>query len=194
MAQLSVALKMRGVFLKILILIFRMDIRTQLLSELSRRNIDFTIHTLGNNKDHFRELMEIILYEKDPLPMRASWVAEGITAKYPELIFPYIGEIINKLRKFTHPGTLRNLLKIFSRLELHQRYHGKIADICFDWLADERKPVAVKVHAMQILSNLTQIYPELKNELLEIINEQIPRNSEGFKARARKIKIELSRL
>lgn len=170
-----------------------MDIRTQLLSELSRANVDFTIHCLGNDKDHFRELINIILNEKDPLPMRASWVAEGITATYPDLINPYVKDLITKLRKFSHPGTMRNILKIFSRMELNKKFHGEIADICFDWIADDSKPVAIKVHSMQILANLSRMYPELQNELLELIDEQIPRSSAGFKSCARKIKIQISK-
>lgn len=171
-----------------------MDIRTQLLSELSRTNIDFTIQTLGNNKEHFKELISIVLTDKDPLPMRAAWVVEGITEKYPDMILPYMKDLIKNLRKFTHPGTLRNLLKIFSRMELHEKYHGILADICFDWMAEEEMPVAVKVYAMQILANLTRIYPELKNELFEVIDEQIPRNTAGFKAHAKKVKMQLGKL
>lgn len=171
-----------------------MDIRAQLLSELSRTNIDFTIHTLGNNKEHFKELISIILTEKDPLPMRASWAAEGISAKYPELIHPYIKDLVKNLRKFTHTGTIRNVLKILLRIKLDEKYHGEMADICFEWISKEDMPVAVKVFAMQILANLIPVYPELKNEFLEIINEQIPRNSPGFKVRAKKIKIELAKV
>jgi hypothetical protein len=171
-----------------------MDIRAQLLSELSRANIDFTIQTLGNNKGHFRELISLVLTAKDPLPMRAAWAIEGITEKYPEMILPYMKDLIKNLRKFTHTGTLRNLLKIFSRMELDEKFHGTMADNCFNWIVEEEMPVAVKVYSMQILANLTRIYPELKNELIEVIDEQIPRNTAGFKAQARKVKMELNKI
>ena len=171
-----------------------MDIRAQLLSELSRTNIDFTIHTLGNDKNHFKELIDIILKEEDPLPMRASWVVEGITSNYPELILPYMKPLIKNLRKFTHPGTLRNLLKTFSRMNIDEKYHGELVDVCFEWLAKDDKPVAVKVFSMQIIANIIHIYPELKNEFLEILDEQIPRNTAGFKSRARKIKLEIGKI
>jgi len=171
-----------------------MDIRSQLLSELSRRNIDFTIHTLGNNKEYFRELMTIILKEKDPLPMRASWAAEGITAKYPELIEPYINDLVKHLKQFTHTGTIRNVLKMLTRVKLEEKYHGRMVDTCFNWLSGDDMPVAVKVHSMQILANLIPLYPELKNEFLDILNEQVPRNSPGFVARVRKIKKDLGRI
>jgi len=165
-----------------------MDIRTQLLSELSRTNVDYTIHMLGNDPACFKELVNFIMNEPDPLPMRASWVMEGITLKYPEMINPYTGMLIRNLRKYSHPGTRRNLLKIFSRMEIHEKYHGILLDICFDWMADEEKAVAEKVHAMQIIANHLKFYPELINEFIEVINDQIPKNSPGFVARARLIK------
>lgn len=167
------------------------DIKAQLLSELSRVNVDFTIHTLGNNVEYFRELINLILTEPDPMPMRASWVIEGITLKYPAMIQPYTGLLIKNLRKFTHQGTCRNLLKIFSRIEIPKKYHGVLLDICFEWLENENRSVAEKVFAMQIIANHLRLYPELANEFLEILNNETPRNSAGFAARAKMIRKEL---
>ncbi len=168
-----------------------MDIRTQLLSELSRDNIDFTIHMLGNDPVPFKELVNFIFNDPDPLPMRASWVMEGITAQYPEMILPYIGMLIRNFRKYTHPGTRRNLLKIFSRMEIPEKYHGILLDICFDWLTAEDRTVAEKVYAMQIIANHLKLYPELINEFVEILNDQVPKNSPGFASRAKQIKLQL---
>jgi len=168
-----------------------MDIKAQLQSELSRANIDFTIQTLGNDPEHFKELINLIFNEPDPLPMRASWVMEGITEKHPEMIRPYIGMLTRNLKKFTHPGTRRNILKIFTRIEIPEKYHGILLDICFEWISDEKTTVAEKVHAMQIIANHLRHYPELVNEFIEIIDVQIPRNSAGFESRARLIKKEM---
>jgi hypothetical protein len=168
-----------------------MDIRTQLLSELSRVNVDYTIHVLGNDPACFKELINFIISEPDPLPMRASWVVEGITLKYPEMINPHIGLLIRNLRKYSHPGTRRNLLKILSRMDIPEKYHGILIDICFDWLANENRTVAEKVYAMQIIANHLKIYAELINEFLEIVNDQLPKNTPAFESRARLIKKKL---
>jgi hypothetical protein len=171
-----------------------MDIKAQLLSELSRTNIDFTIHTLGNNPDTFKELINFIFTEPDPLPMRASWVVEGITEKYPGMILPYVGMLIRNLRKYSHPGTRRNLLKVFSRMEIPEKYHGILLDICFEWITKEDRTVAEKVFAMQIIANHLKYYPELTNEFIEIIDDQTHKNSPGFASRVRKIKTEMKKI
>jgi hypothetical protein len=171
-----------------------MDIKAQLLSELSRANIDYTVHVLGNEPAYFKNLVDFIFNEPDPLPMRASWVIEGITVEYPGLILPYLGMLIRNLRRYSHPGTRRNLLKIFSRMDIPEKYHGILLDVCFDWLADEDINVAEKVFSMQIIANHLVIYPELTNEFLEVLNDQLPKNSPGFASRARLIKKELAKL
>lgn len=168
-----------------------MDIKTQLLSELSRANVDYTIHVLGNDPDYFKELINLIISGDDPLPMRASWVVEGITLKYPEMILPFIGILIGNLRKYSHPGTCRNLLKIFSRIDIPVKFHGILMDICFEWLSHVDRTVAEKVYAMQIIANHLEFYPELKNELLEVIKDEAPKNSPAFSSRARLIKKKL---
>ena len=161
-----------------------MDIRTQLLSELSRTNVDYTIHVLGNDEERFRELIHFIITAEDPLPMRASWVVEGITFKYPEMIKPYTGQLIRNLRKFTHQGTCRNVLKILSRMDIPEKYHGILIDICFEWMSEDKRSVAEKVFAMQIIANHLKLYPELSKEFFEVINDQIPKNSPAFTSRA----------
>jgi hypothetical protein len=171
-----------------------MDIKTQLLSELSRANVDYTVHVLGNDPAYFKELINFIFNEPDPLPMRASWVIEGITLKYPGMILPYIGMLIRNLRRYKHPGTRRNLLKIFSRMKIPEKYHGILLDVCFDWLVEEHINVAEKVFAMQIIANHLVFYPELVNEFLEVIHDQVPKNSPGFASRARLIKKEMAKL
>ena len=54
-------------------------------------------------------------------------------------------------------------------------------------MVSEIYPVAVKVHAMMIVYNHVLLYPELKDELITVIEDQGPNNSVGFKTRGRQI-------
>ena len=164
-----------------------MDFKTQLLGELSRRNTDFVIHTIGSNEDHFCEIIWLILHEKEPVPSRAAWVADGVSLTYPEMIKPYLSALIQKLPSYQHPGTIRNVLKILTRYPIPHEEEGFLADFCFNSIIEAENPVAIKVHSMQILANLAQIYPELSIELCTIIEDQFDKNSAGFKSKGRKI-------
>jgi len=142
---------------------------------------------LGADPVNFSSIMEMILNDEDPVPPRAAWVAELMSQKDPELIKPWMDNIIQNLEKFTHPGTRRNILKILMRTEIPEEHQGRLIDICFRWIMDENKKVASKVFAMQIIENHIPLYPELGVELSEVIQDQWDKNSAGFKSRGRKV-------
>lgn len=164
-----------------------MNIREQLLVELSHFNMNYIADSIGTSNDNFKTIMNLVLLDEDPVPPRAAWVAELVSHKDPSLVEPYIGKMVEGLENYTHPGTRRNVLKILMRTKIPEEYQGLLIDICFRWILDEEKKVAAKVYAMQIIENHLSKYPELAIELSEVINDQFDKNSAGFKSRGRKV-------
>jgi hypothetical protein len=164
-----------------------MNFEAQLLSELSRKNIDYIIHVVGDNQELFDEILSLMLLNKNPLSPRAAWVLEGSCLKHPFLIQSHLGKIIRDLKTYTHPGTQRNVLKILSRSEIPEKWEGFITDVSFEWLSDPSRPVAIKMYCMVILTNMLTKYPELKDELRVVIENQLHTGSPGFKSRGRKV-------
>lgn len=164
-----------------------MNIKEQLLVELSHFNMNYIADSIGADPEKFKYLMHLVLMDEDPVPPRAAWVAEIVTQKDPSLVKPYVGKMVKRLESFTHPGTRRNVLKILMRTRIPEKYQGHLIDICFRWILDEDKKVAAKVFAMQIIENHLPQYPELAVELSEVINDQFNKNSAGFKSRGRKV-------
>ncbi|GHN02752.1 hypothetical protein WSM22_42410 [Cytophagales bacterium WSM2-2] len=52
---------------------------------------------------------------------------------------------------------------------------------------DKKEPVAVRVFSMTVLGNLAVKVPELRNELIPLIEDQMPYVSAGFVSRGRKV-------
>jgi hypothetical protein len=50
-----------------------------------------------------------------------------------------------------------------------------------------KQPIAVRVFSMTVLCNLAGKLPELKNELIPLIEDQMPYGSAGFISRGRKV-------
>ena len=163
------------------------NIREQLLVELSYFNMHYVADSIGTDPDHFNTIMKLILKDTDPVPARAAWVAELVTQKEPDLIKPYLKDIIKGLKRFTHPGTTRNMLKILMRTKVSESLQGLLIDYCFTCIMHPDEKVAAKVFAMQIIENYVPIYPELAGELSEVIRDQFNKNSAGFKSRGRKV-------
>ncbi len=164
------------------------EFRDQLLQELSHFNMHYVAKAAGNDPGNLEKIISLMLNDHDPVPPRAAWVAEIISAENPGLIEPWIPAIIEKMNAFTHPGTRRNTLKILERHKVEDEdLQGLLIETCFQWISDRKKTTAVKVFAMQIIANYLTDYPELGYELSEIIREQFPDSSPGFKNRGQKI-------
>ncbi len=132
-------------------------------------------------------LYHLIQSDKPKLQWHAAWVFEHIFIAKPEIIKPYIKEIVSEFHTIENNGVKRHFAKILSLTDINNMATGIFINTCFEWLKSELIPVAVKAHCIQILFHLTQKYPDLKAELRIVLEEQIPFNSVGFKSRARKI-------
>jgi len=158
-----------------------------LMQRLSRRHMEYVAHCIGNDETEFEQLMNIVLHGKEPVVQRAAWAMDACLEKHPELLFPYMETLMDALPGFTNNGVKRQVVKALATREIPEMYEGQMVDLCFRWLQSPVMPVAIKVHCMQILANITARHPDLAEELRTVIIEQIPRNSAGFSSRGRKI-------
>ena len=164
-----------------------MDFRSQLAHFPSGAEKDFFIREVGLSEEKFRSLLELSLYEKDPLAWRAAWVLDGSDEQKPGLALKHISRIIQRLPELKSTGTLRGMLRLLCRYDIPEKDQGLLIDLCCGYMVSELYPVAVKVHAMQIIYKHVLLYPELKDELVTVIEDQVENNSVGFKARGRRI-------
>ncbi len=164
-----------------------MDFRTQLSSFPSGRDREFFIAAVGKSEEIFASLLKLALYEKDPLAWRAAWILDGSDEQNSGLAKNFIQDIVPALEGIKSKGALRSLLRLLCRYDIREEEQGTIIDLCFKYMVSELYPVAVKVHAMQIIYKHVLIYPELKEELITVITDQVANNSVGFKSRGMRI-------
>ncbi len=168
----------------------KMNFRDQLLAELSKRNTDYIASVVDNNKELFKQLIDLILTNEEFVSGRAAWVIETIWIKYPDMIKPYINEMIDFLPKSKFDNQKRHFLKMLTTInlnELDDERLGILIDRCFTWLEDPMYPTAVKMFSMQIIHNFIKIEPSLASELIAIIENQFDDGTPGFKNRGEKI-------
>jgi hypothetical protein len=171
-----------------------MDFRSLLAEIPSGYGRDLLIREVITSESHFSTLLRLALYEKDPLAWRASWVLDGSDEQKPGLAKNYLSEIIQALPDLESKGSLRSLLRLLCRYDIPEEEQGMLIDLCFSYLVSELFPLAVKAHAMMIIYNHVLIYPELKDEFITVMEDQIANNTVGFKSRARNLIKQMEKL
>ena len=171
-----------------------MDLKSVLTNLPSGVEREFIIRDVGNSEEKFLVLLELALHEKDPLAWRATWVLDGCDELHPGLASNQISRITRRLPDLESKGSLRSLLRLLCRYDIPEEDQGILIDLCFGYLVSELYPLAVKVHAMQIIYNHVLLYPELKHELITVIEDQTENNSVGFMSRGRRIISQLEKM
>jgi len=171
-----------------------MDLRSQLADIPTGFGRDLLIEKVIRSETLFDELLHLTLHAKDPLAWRACWILDGSDEQQPGLARPCLVKIIKALPALKSKGSLRSLLRMLCRHDIPEESQGLLIDLCFKYLTSELYPVAVKVHAMQIIYNHVLLYPELKDELVAVLEDQMDNNSVGFMSRGRRLIKQLEKL
>lgn len=165
------------------------DLRVEILKSHSKYNTVRVAAMISRDEKLFGHLMDLYFeYVDQDLARKAAWVLRYAVEKNPDLINPYIPEILDYISKDgLHDAVKRNGLAILSETQLPKKIYGRLTDLCFRLLQSEREPVAVKAFSMDILNNIGKEIPEIQRELKLLLNEILPYQSRGIKARAKKI-------
>lgn len=154
----------------------------------SWENLQYLQNELVNNSEHYKLLIEIAFYSDDPKSWRAAYLVDKINDKYPGLLQPFINEMIEQLRIEKNESKKRHFLKLLSMNDLSTEQLGFLTDFCIGAFTSDKEPVAVRVHALQVLYNISEKQPDLKPEILLIVEHEMENHfSAGIISRGRKI-------
>ena len=171
-----------------------MKLREEILKEHSKAQCTKIVKWVGSNQQRFDELFYLFLNDEYRVVQRSAWPVSYCVDAYPVLIGKHWRQLMQHLKKSgLQDAVKRNSIRFMQQIELPEKHHGKIMDMCFNYLESPKESLAVKVFSMSVLGNLTKYYPEIKTELKLIIEDQLPHQSAGFKSRAKKILKDLSK-
>jgi 8-oxo-dGTP diphosphatase len=157
---------------------------------MSAKEAEWIATSAIENPAIFMKLLEYSHSRDRKLAFRASWTLTKVCDRFPELIYPYLGQIAESLNMIDNESTLRSFLRILSLSDLdkiNSRQHGLLADFCFASLNSGFSAIAIKAYSMEILYRLTTIYPDLANELSTSIRILMEEGSAGITSRGRMI-------
>lgn len=166
-----------------------MDIRTLLLKDNSKANVEAIATWVGTSVERMQELVNIFLNDEYRVVQIAAHAIGKIGDVHPEMILIHVDTFLKRLQDADVPVAVkRNVVRVLQYIDIPESLHGAAMNICFDYLADPNEAIAVRVFSMTVLDNLSKIYPEIRQELIAIIQDTLEQGcTAAFKARAKTI-------
>ena len=166
------------------------ELKEMINNMMSMQEADWVATSAAENSAIFLKLLDYSYTSDGKLAFRASWTLTKVCDKYPEMLQPYLAEIIEALPKFNNESVQRSFLRILSLSGLDKlsgRHHGLLAEYSFTALNSGFSAIAIKGYTMEILYKLSLIYPELANELASSIRILMEDGSAGIIAKGKAI-------
>lgn len=164
-----------------------MDLEKELQYRQHKQFVQRLANNIVKNEALLPLFFDLLMYGQDPIPQHAGWVLHHVSDLEPETIIPFIADLIERLENPAHDAVKRGVIRALVPIEIPEEQLGQVADICFRFLEDINETIAVKVHSMTVLWKICRVFPELSNELIMQIENQLPTGSAGFKNRGQKI-------
>ncbi len=165
------------------------------MAEHSKAMAESIAIDVDGDEEKFARLMDVYLCDEDSLlTQRAAWPVRKVFDQTPHLLLPYLSRMIEMLDEDHHMAVRRNNLSILAAINLPEPFWDNLYVTCFQILENPQIPIAIRVHAMQVLANIAQNIPDLIPELRLVIESHLTVGSPGFKSSAKKILAHLDRL
>jgi hypothetical protein len=169
----------------------KVNLRELLLEEHSKKRAQYICDGIIAGKANIGSLLELLYHGDIWMRQRSSWPLELVALSNEELIHPYLSEIMKVLKDSTEDAVTRNLYRALQHMHFTEETIGPMYDIAFMHLANPQSAIAIQVFAMTVCSNIAHQFPELSEELIPLIEDQMIYGSAGYRSRAKR---ELKRL
>ena len=172
-----------------------MDLRSMVSTRFHKETSHKIADWIGSNQDRFTELMDLVLGDDDEISKYSSWIINHCMEENPQLIEPHVEAMILNLDKPNlNDSVIRSTVKALSETNIPEHLQGRALELCYNYLLDPKTAIAIRVHAMQMIFNISKNEPDLLRELQVAIQDWMPHGSAGFKSRGNKILKKISRI
>jgi len=156
------------------------------LIDSSRIIADIVAGKVGDDPVRYKAIIDLAFEEKEKISRRAAKIIYITAEKYPELAYPHIPLFLQKLREIKNESILSSILKVFADYLLpdNEADLSKLLNICFEFISGSWESAGIKVYCMDTLVRICEIEPGLANEVISVIEDQVPKSSFAFQARS----------
>lgn len=128
-----------------------------------------------------------LLYEDKPIATRFSWLLSDIALTEPKVLYNVLPFLFQLRDKTSIPNFQYSFSKYWNYCSVPEEHEGEAIDLLFKWIEDPNVSVHIKTNSLNALSKILEKYPDLKNELKIVLEDQLDKNSVSFKRMATKV-------
>lgn len=144
------------------------------------------VRTIIENDFDILELSSLI--DQEPkIATRFLWMLTGIAMQQPQKLHAVLPALFEKSKHITHVDMQASFANYWRFCGVPPENEAEAIELLFHWLQSAQTNVTIKSRALFVLSDLVDIYPDLKNELRLSIEDQLDKNTKDFRSRALKI-------
>ncbi len=155
-------------------------LREMILKEHSKSQRDKVVEWVGDRVERFGYLMELFLGDEYRVVQRAAWAVREIGAQKGDWIGAYVGKMVCAIENPIHDAVVRNGLLVLVDVDVPRKYYGRLAEVGFNYLGEVGTPTAIKRASLLIIAKICEDEPELKEELVLVLEDQLPHCTVGF--------------
>lgn len=171
-----------------------MSITQLLLTKHAKSTTDAVISYVGEDPERFKELMTLVAGEDSLLAQRAAWPMSYIVIENPNLIYPYLNQLLDLVQKPIHPAIKRNTFRCLKEIEIPRKNLAKVLDASFSVVSNPNEPIAVICFAFYTLLKLAKQFPEIKNEVLFATELHQENEAAGLRHTIKRVRKELIKI
>lgn len=143
-----------------------MELSSRLKKNGGRANVDAIVKWIGQDPTRFAELIEEMQNGTKTTRQHGAWPLAYAAIAHPELLNKHFVQILKWLSEPNHHDAIyRNILKLFTEIEIPEKYAATLFDACFTFAKAEHRPIAIRAYALMVLMKLVKRWPELGHEL-----------------------------
>jgi hypothetical protein len=147
-----------------------MNIEELILTHYKSREFISKHELFIENPALITDLLKVVQSDlKYPFPAYASWWLFHIARSKAKLLESYQTVLIDCVLTNENGSVLRNTMGALLELQLIEYREGELLDRLFHLLITEDYKVAIHVYSLYLLIDFTKKYPEIKQEIIEII-------------------------
>lgn len=163
------------------------DLTTLLQTEHSKSQTLKIVNYVGEDQNRFDALFEIFTTAHPRVIQRASWAVNYCVESHPNFLSKHYDAVVKNLDPSVPDAVKRNCTRMLQYTLIPQEWLGHVFDRCFNLAYSSKEPIAVRCFSLQVLHNVSMAIPELKNEVLELLNDLKDHESPGIKSRVRRL-------